>query len=260
MTRIAAALAVLGACAACASRAPVGLPAPLEMTREMTLGDDTLIAHVTRATSMTKPLIIYATGDRGWGGSDVEVYRQLVLWGYPTVGVSSPDYLRRYDTEANQIGTGTLARDFETIIEQARLWMLLPEDAPAVLVGVSRGADLAVAAAGSGPLRRNIEGVVAIGLTGEEEYVRAVPGTSRTDMLDVYEYLPRLGDLPLSVIQSAHDDYLPAAEARLLFGDDTDARRLQAINAADHTFSDARSAMYAALAAALDWITAKAPR
>ena len=87
-----------------------------------------------------------------------------------------------------------------------------------MLVGVSRGAGLAVVAAGE--LHETITGVVAVALTQEEEYVRwdrHLPLTHdmhQPVMVDVYEYIAQLGNLPLAVVQSTHDQYLPAAKAR----------------------------------------------
>jgi hypothetical protein len=63
--------------------------------------------------------------------------------------------------------------------------------------------------------------------------------------------------LPLSVIQSTHDSYLPAESARVLFGPDTNRRHLLAIQARDHTFSDARPAMYEAIEESLAWIASQ---
>ena len=73
-------------------------------------------------------------------------------------------------------------------------------------------------------------------------------------MVQVYDYLPRLGDLPIAVVQSTHDNYLPAADARTLFGPDTARRRFQAIDARNHSFAGARDDMYRAIAGSLDWI------
>ena len=227
---------------------------PTEIERELRLHDETVTTHLTASTGIaTKPLLIYATGDGGWGGRDLEVYRELVSWGYPIAGFSSSNYLNHLDPDSNQLTPDDVARDFEAVIETGRVWMMLPAPTPVVLVGVSRGADLAVAAAGNDILRRHLQGVVAVGLSKEEEYVRSTSGTS-PEMLKLYAYLPRLGELPLSVIQSTHDSYLPAESARVLFGPDTIRRRLLAIEARDHTFSDARPAMYEAIEESLAWI------
>jgi hypothetical protein len=73
-------------------------------------------------------------------------------------------------------------------------------------------------------------------------------------MIETYEYLPLLGAEPVSVIQSTHDSYLPAGAARVLFGPDTERRQFHAIEARDHSFGDARAAMYDAILASLAWI------
>jgi fermentation-respiration switch protein FrsA (DUF1100 family) len=90
--------------------------------------------------------------------------------------------------------------------------------------------------------------VVAIGLTKEEEYL---------EMDDLYGQLPSLGSLPLAVVQSTQDNYLPAAQARQLFGADNDHRVLRAVPARNHNFSNARAAMYQAIFESLKWVDAQ---
>jgi fermentation-respiration switch protein FrsA (DUF1100 family) len=118
-----------------------------------------------------------------------------------------------------------------------------------------------VAAAGEAALQPLLAGVVAVALTREEEYVQrpkrrrnAPRAAPEMVMLDNYEYLPRLRSLPLSIIQSTHDDYLPAEEARRLIGPDSALRQLHPIVSKNHSFSDARDPMYAQLQASLSWV------
>jgi hypothetical protein len=59
------------------------------------------------------------------------------------------------------------------------------------------------------------------------------------------------------VIQASHDGYLAAARARELFGADTPARRLLAIEARNHRFDGGKQALTSALAEALDWVSRK---
>jgi hypothetical protein len=73
-------------------------------------------------------------------------------------------------------------------------------------------------------------------------------------IIQTYEYLPRLGPQPISVIQSTHDNYLPADVARVLFGPDTERRQFHAIEARNHGFANARPLMYDAIQASLAWI------
>jgi pimeloyl-ACP methyl ester carboxylesterase len=191
------------------------------------------------------PLIVYATGDAGWKRGDRHTYEELKSWGYPMVGFSSPDYVKHLGPGVKTLTSAQLARDYAAIIDFAEDKLGMSNRAPVVLVGVSRGAGLSVAAAGQESLRVRLKGVLAVGLTKEEEYV---------DMSDLYGYLPSLGPLPLAVVQSTHDNYLPADQALPLFGPDNDHRQFHAIAARNHNFSDGRAAMYNAMRAALTWI------
>jgi pimeloyl-ACP methyl ester carboxylesterase len=205
-----------------------------------------LTMHLAQpAVQSKRPLIVYATGDGGWKRKDLQMYETLKSWGYPVAGFSSPDYLKHLGPGAKTLTEEELANDYGAIIDFAQNHMTMPKDTPVVLVGVSRGAGLAVAAAGEESLRNRISGMVVVGLTKEEEYV---------NMPDLYSRLPALGALPLAVVQSTHDNYLPAAQAQALFGPDNDRRLFRAIPSKNHSFSDARDAMYAAIRESLAWI------
>jgi hypothetical protein len=58
------------------------------------------------------------------------------------------------------------------------------------------------------------------------------------------------------VIQASHDGYLPAAEARRVFGEDSDAARLIDIDARNHRFRGAEAELAVALVDAVDWVAA----
>jgi pimeloyl-ACP methyl ester carboxylesterase len=262
---IAAALA-----AGCVQRVPPAVPgAPVEFDRALALNGHQLILHLARpAGTGVRRLLMYATGDGGWRGKDLDTYRKLVSWNYPTVGFSSPDYLNHLPHGSETTTPTRLARDFGAIIHFAKASLMLSAETPVILVGVSRGAGLAVVAAGQGALRGELGGVVAVALTKEEEHVRRLrrilgnPAQSRARtpvMIETYEYLPLLGAEPVSVIQSTHDSYLPADAARVLFGPDTERRQFHAIEARDHSFGDARAAMYDAIHASLVWIDGLIP-
>jgi dienelactone hydrolase len=205
-----------------------------------------LTVHLTKpALHSDLPLIVYATGDAGWKRGDRETYERLKSWGYPIAGFGSPDYLKHLGRGVKTITPAEAARDFATIIDFAESQLALSSNAPVILVGVSRGAGLSVAVAAQDSMRGRIRGVVAVALTREEEYL---------DVDDLYGGLPSLGPLPLAVVQSTGDRYLPASQARTLFGPDSAHRQLRAVSARNHNFSGARAAMYDAIKASLDWI------
>jgi len=250
-----------GAVASCARPQP-GSTVPSNATapfaRQVVLEGRRFTVHLQRGDpAHASTLIVYATGDAGWRGKDREVYRQMASWGYAMAGFSAPEYLEHLPGDAGTTTPAQVGRDLARVIAVTRDALLMPQSTSVTLVGVSRGADLMVVAAGQPQLRPELSGVVAIGLTREEEYVRR---RRRPDVaLELYAYLPRLGDLPLSVIQSTRDRYLPAADARVLFGSDTPRRVLHAVDARNHSFAGARPRLYALLHDSLAWVGRYAP-
>ena len=210
------------------------------------------------------PLVLYVTGDGGWRGADPLVFRALVQWGYPSVGMEARGYLDHLGDLDLKATPRRLARDYASIVARARRELGLAAATPVVLVGFSRGAGLAVLAASQRGLREALLGVVAVALTDEEEDLGLDPeGTAQdpapTGPVNPYRVLPRLGSLPVAVIQSTRDHYVTAAEARRLFGVDTSSRRLLAIESEGHTFAGARDKLLEALRASLRWIAGTPP-
>ena len=128
--------------------------------------------------------------------------------------------------------------------------MGIPATTSVVLSGFSRGAALAVIAAGDSRLGPSLVGVLAMGLDDVEEHVLAhgeggrTPAATKREVVRSYEYLKGLDALPLSVIQSTRDRFLGASQARRLFGEDSELHKLHAITAESHTFSGARSLLF----------------
>lgn len=225
-----------------------GLSLPPVADRRIILNDHSLRLHFSRgARSATHPLLVYATGDGGWHRKDLAAYHRLVAFDYPTVGFDARDYVTHLGARATTTPE-RLAADYERIIAAAKETLGLPADYPVVLVGVSRGAGLAVVAAGECTLRPSLAGVLAVALTKEEEYV------ANPEMVEVYDSLPRLAATPIAVVQSTRDHYLPAAAARALFGADTPYRWFQPVEARNHSFGGAREQLYDAMQRSLSWL------
>ena len=246
-------MAAASAGVSCAHVPGAAVSRPRTFERQVEINEHPLTLYLSPPGQLHRnELIVYATGDGGWRGKDREVYQQLQAWGYATAGFSAPEYLKHLPGDDGTTTPARLASDFSTIVDAARTSLQVGLSSPVVLVGVSRGADLAVVAAGQLGLQPELAGVVAMGLTREEEYVHHL----REPMvaLDLYHYLPQLGDVPLSVIQSTRDNYLPASDARELFGQDTPLRVFHAIDASNHSFAGARPALYSTLRTSLAWI------
>lgn len=221
----------------------------------MRLHNHDLTLHLTAPPADARPiLLVYATGDAGWWGKDRDIYKELNQWGYAVAGFSAREYVHHLGK--NVLLPREVASDYEAIIRLATSSLGMPAATRVVLIGKSRGAGLAVAAAGAQMLKSQLAGVLAVGLTGEEEYVhrlrRARP--RQLVMLQTYSYLPQLGSIPVAVIQSTRDSYVPAQEARRLFGPDTPSRELVAIDSNDHNFGGAVDRLYEEMERSLQWI------
>ena len=212
-----------------------------------------------------RPLLLYATGDGGWRSADRGLFQHLARWGYPVAGFSARHYLEHLGFEATT--PAHVAEDYGHLIVFAKRELELPGETPTVLVGFSRGSGLAVVAAGQPSCgssaacwrsrwvtKRNTGGPRGAG--GSRH---GPSGVRLLASMRPYDVLTDLGQLPFAVIQSTHDGYLPAAEARRLFGPDGESRRFYAIAARNHTFADAREALYEQARVALEWIVGPRP-
>jgi hypothetical protein len=197
-----------------------------------------------------RPLVLHLTGDSGRHGLDLELFTAVTRWGYPVAVLASPDWI---ETLSDGVATReSLARDLDTAARAAARATGVPEDGRVILLGLSRGAGLAVEAAADGALRQRLQGVVALGLCPREEWVRASDGIGRP-----YRDKALLAGLPLEVIQSTRDHYMSAAEARKAFGPDTDLQVLHPIEATSHTFVGGREALLEQLEISLERVAGR---
>jgi hypothetical protein len=100
-----------------------------------------------------------------------------------------------------------------------------------------------------------VAGVIAIALGKVEEHVlHRQRRDSKTEWVAVetYAYLSQLPGLPYEIIQSTHDKYTTAAEARDLLGADTPLHRLHPIESSNHTFRGAVPQVLAQMRESLD--------
>jgi len=195
-------------------------------------------------TGDPRPLVVYATGDGGWHRKDVDFFKHIAQLGLPAVGFDARDYVTHLG--APTVPAAELAADYARIIDCARGGLQMAGERPVVLLGVSRGAGLAVVAAGEGGLGAPLAGVVAVALTEEEEFVTGQPAP--------YAYLRRLTGVPVAVIQSTRDRYLTSDAARTLLGADMPYRWLQPVQARNHSFGGGRPQLYLAVRRAVAWL------
>lgn len=209
-----------------------------------------------------KPLIALFSGDAGWMGTSGMLLEHLAAAGYPIAGFDSREALKPVKQSGESMSVARAADALEEAFIRARSDLDVPAAAPLIVVGFSRGASAAAFAAVHPKLHAGLAGAVAIALTREVDYLKAPPPGERPPGIQVddkgrmllYPALSLIGPIPLAVIQSTGDRYVPSAEGRRLFGPDTPTRRLYEVEAKNHGFSGGEETLLRDLDEALVWI------
>jgi dienelactone hydrolase len=211
-------------------------------------------------------LILYASGDGGWFGTAVQMFRALAASGQPAVGLSSRAFLKIERPGHARLNPEQLRLDYAVILDRARQALDLPPSTPAILTGWSRGAAFAVLAAADarGPVAP--AGVVAIGLADGEDLAIDGPEDETDDgggspapvagAFAPYATLAHDVAVPAAVVQATGDAYLPAPRARALFGADGPSRQFFEVPGRNHRFDGAGRDLATTLSQALQWIVA----
>jgi fermentation-respiration switch protein FrsA (DUF1100 family) len=208
-------------------------------------------------------LVLFATGDAGWMGASGDIFEHMAEAGYALVGFNSHEAVKQALYTGGRIDPAQAGADIEAIIVQSLRVLALPEKTRTIVTGDSRGASLVVFAGGNKRVQDRVAGAVAIALTREVDYMPTPPPEMLSPTIQVdakgriqtYPAIARLGPIPIAVIQSKGDKYVPSAEARGLFGPDTPTRRLYEVEAKNHGFSGGRDQLMRNLDEALKWIT-----
>lgn len=218
-----------------------------------------LTLAIYRPPGAAKGTIVIGSGDVGWVGLAVTVAEQFSADGYVVVGVNVRQYLAAFTAGKSHIQPADVPGDYRAMTDAARQRLALPR--PVVLAGVSEGAALAVLAAGA----RNrdwIDGVITMGLpaTAELAWRWSDVGAWITKRdadepsFSSFDYVPRVAPLPLYMIQSRKDEYVPPADYQRLGEIANEPKKLVLIDASNHRFTDRRDELRRAIADGLAWI------
>ena len=270
------ALVLAAACASgCATTSTAARPGVAPATRisstVVTLHGAPLELHLARSAQPLPdgPLVLYASGDGGWFGAAIDMFRTVTARGFPAVGFSARAFLRIERPRHAALDARQLAIDYATILAYSRRELGLEPETPAILMGWSRGAAFASIVGSEATVRDRILGIIAIGLAADENLrvddaddsgSSASRGqTMAGDVLRPYDRLRQTEPMRCAVIQATGDGYLRASDARQLFGLDTEERRFYEVQARNHRFSGGRAEFIEALTSALSWVAHAPP-
>ena len=208
--------------------------------------------------------VIVSSGDGGWIHLGPQVADMLAARGFFVVGFDSKAYLESFTSGTSALSTTDVPADYRTLLKAAAA----NSSRKPILIGVSEGAALSLLAATDAATKAMVSGVIGLGLGNRNELgwrwkdamIYLTHGIPNEPTFSAREIAPRLAPVPLGVINSTHDEYVPAGEVDLIMAAAGNPKRLWMIDAADHRFSNKPVELAQCLAEALDWVRQNAPR
>jgi fermentation-respiration switch protein FrsA (DUF1100 family) len=237
----------------------IGATAAAE-TLDVPVRGKTVSLTIYRPASPPRGTILMGSGDVGWVGLAVSMAQQLNADGYLVAGLNVRQYLSTFAVGKSHLTREDVPRDFGTIADYLRQQHLLA--APVILSGVSEGAALSTLAASDPLNHRWVDGVIAMGLPEVAELAWHWSDVSawifKKDANEpsfyAHEIIASVAPVPLALIQSTKDEYVPEADYRRLFDTARDPKKLFLIDASNHRFTDKPRELRAAYASALEWV------
>jgi fermentation-respiration switch protein FrsA (DUF1100 family) len=137
-----------------------------------------------------------------------------------------------------------------------------------ILVGVSEGAGLSVLAASDPRAKPRIAGVVGLGLPDltelgwrlKDSLIYLTHGAPHEPAFSTEAIVDRMAPIPLAVIHSTKDEYVPLAEMQKVFDAAHEPKRSWIIEASNHRFSDNPAEFERSMLEALRWVREHTPR
>jgi type IV secretory pathway VirJ component len=205
--------------------------------------------------------ILMAGGDVGWVGLAVTMAHHLVAQGYLVVGINVRQYLSAYTAGASHLTPADIQRDYADLSQYLRSRGMLKS--PVIVSGVSEGAALAVLAAAAPDNHSWISGAITMGLPAIAEIAwRWSDFTTWITKKDAAEpsvrardYLASVSPVPLVMIQSTRDEYVPRTDYRDLESAARTPHQQVLIDASNHRFTDKIAELQQSYNAALAWIS-----
>ncbi len=197
--------------------------------------------------------VVFAPGDGGWGGVAVDFARAMASWGRDVYGLDTKQYLTAF-TNKTTLSEEEIAGDIRRIAEAASL------GGKVTLVGWSEGAGLVVLAAARDKSR--YAGVVTMGLADlnvrawrwQDNLTRITRTAPNEPTFSTLREVANVAPLPLAMLQSTADEYVPPEEAKRLFEAAREPKRYVEVRAQNHRFDGGLPEFYRQLKAMLEWV------
>ena len=206
--------------------------------------------------------ILFAPGDGGHRGFAITIAEKLAELGYDVYAIDTKHYLSSFTGKTHLTESEVMA-DFHQLTDS------IPHNSgeKITIAGWSTGAGLAVLAAAS-ENKASYDGLIAISLgktnilgwRWKDNFTYLTGKTPKEPTFQTEQYLTKIAPLPVFVIQSSNDQFIPADEAQALFVTMKKPKHFALIHANNHSFESNRDGFFAALQQGMDWVKKHAAR
>ena len=200
--------------------------------------------------------ILFAPGDGGWRGAAVGMAGRMASFGYDVYGLDTKQYLEGL-SDPISLRPGDVMADFQQLSER----LASGKARRVILIGWSEGAGLMVLAAASVEGRRYYQGVITMGLGDSnvlgwswlDDVTYVTKMEPREPTFSALSYMDKISPLPLMMLQSSRDEYVPLEEAKRLFERAREPKKFALIEAQNHRFDGNLEEFFRRLSEALRW-------
>jgi fermentation-respiration switch protein FrsA (DUF1100 family) len=208
--------------------------------------------------------IVVSSGDGGWIHLGPHVAELLAAKGFFVVGFDVKAYLESFTSGRATLRPEDEPGDYQTLATFASRGTARKP----VLIGVSEGAGLSVLAATDPKTKTLIQGVIGVGLPNLNELgwrwkdalIYVTHGIPKEPTFSTAAVIDRVAPLPLAVIHSTQDEFVPLVEVQTLIAAAGAPKKLWIVKASDHRFSDSLPEFDRQLLEAVQWVTGGKPR
>lgn len=201
--------------------------------------------------------VLFAPGDGGHRGFAITIAQKLAGLGYDVYALDTKHYLSSFTGKTHLTEPDVMA-DFHRLAD----WATGNSGETITLAGWSTGAGLAVLAAAD-LNKASYDGLIAISLGKTnilgwrwvDNFTYLTGKLPNEPAFQSDSYLPKVARLPVFVIQSSNDQFIPNDEAEALFVKTKRPKHFALIHANNHSFESNRDGFFAALQQGIQWIT-----
>jgi dienelactone hydrolase len=208
--------------------------------------------------------VIVSSGDGGWVHLGPHVAEVLAAHGFFVVGFDVKAYLESFTSSTSVLRPEEEPADFRTLAAYAARG----SSQKPILIGVSEGAGLSVLAATDPETKKQIGGVIGLGLPDMNELawrwrdslIYVTHGLPNEPMFSAAGVIGKVAPVPIAAIHSTNDEFIPVSQVERTLLNAQEPKNLWVVKAANHRFSDNLAEFDQRLLEAMEWLKSHQPK